>query len=744
MNPFKSFQNRKILTYLFILFLAACNSESNNLGYQEDGTINIGIAWVPGEDLFIEGAELAVAEANESGGVIEQEIELVINDNESTAFEILSHVSSLTAGDNIKEYSREIARNFMHDQRQISAVIGHRFSFMAFSAATLYQQGRMLFLAPTATNDLLTDMNFDYVFRISPNNTTLGWQLARYSASKKFKRVIVLNERSDYGLELSIAFMQFAARYGIRTVAKQSFFTSMSESEFLDYAIEFKRLHKEQPIDAIFIFSGTNIFRKIVKEFFKRGLEDVPFIGAEGLDKESFWNNMKTFQEKVKKPLLIAVPTLFNPDNTASRNFVEKFKHKYEKIPDRLAAIAYDSINILLKAIQKAGSSEPSKIADELRYMSTCNGLTGSFAFYKNGDVVYKPYMMKLLTQKGFEYRSLDNKIIKPSDSIFSGAKCINFDQDNDGIVNKLDKCPDNKPEEIVKGVFLEGKFIGCPMDSDNDKIPDYRDLSPNDTPIMISKGVDDKGRPLDTDADGIADYQDESINDSAEEISAGVNAKGIPLDSDKDKVPDYRDSCPKYNPKEHGEDMTKDGCPLDKDKDGIPNFWDKCQNNSPEELIFGVSPDGCPIDTDKDGIPNYKDKCPETDAGVKVDKKGCIIMASMVFPSDASFSRGSNILSAQAKQNLLKFLKSFDISSIKKIVVIAHTDGRGSEKYNLRLSQKRAKAVADFLMSNGIAREYIDAKGMGESQPVESNDTEAGRAKNRRFELRVQTIVQK
>jgi outer membrane protein OmpA-like peptidoglycan-associated protein len=69
-------------------------------------------------------------------------------------------------------------------------------------------------------------------------------------------------------------------------------------------------------------------------------------------------------------------------------------------------------------------------------------------------------------------------------------------------------------------------------------------------------------------------------------------------------------------------------------------------------------------------------------------------------------------------------------------IEVAGHTDNKGSDKYNMRLSQERAEAVRNYLISKGIAADRLTAKGYGESQPVADNATDEGRFKNRRVEL--------
>jgi OmpA-OmpF porin, OOP family len=86
-------------------------------------------------------------------------------------------------------------------------------------------------------------------------------------------------------------------------------------------------------------------------------------------------------------------------------------------------------------------------------------------------------------------------------------------DRDGDGIFDDDDVCPDNIPEELVKGVFQSSSKKGCPLDSDNDGVPDYRSDCLYNTPLEISNGVDARGCPIDTDQDGVPDYKDQCPN---------------------------------------------------------------------------------------------------------------------------------------------------------------------------------------------------------------------------------------
>ncbi|WP_233120024.1 OmpA family protein [Rappaport israeli] len=76
--------------------------------------------------------------------------------------------------------------------------------------------------------------------------------------------------------------------------------------------------------------------------------------------------------------------------------------------------------------------------------------------------------------------------------------------------------------------------------------------------------------------------------------------------------------------------------------------------------------------------------------------------------------------------------------AEVKEITIVGHTDSVGSEKYNQGLSERRARSVGDYMLENGVPASLIKAYGQGESQPVATNKTAAGRAQNRRVEITV------
>jgi OOP family OmpA-OmpF porin len=135
-------------------------------------------------------------------------------------------------------------------------------------------------------------------------------------------------------------------------------------------------------------------------------------------------------------------------------------------------------------------------------------------------------------------------------------------------------------------------------------------------------------------------------------------------------------------------------------------------------------------IDSDGDGVLDGDDQCPNTPSGVKVDARGCWVL-------NVHFAFDSAVIEPKYYDELNRVaarLKEVGPGAIVR--VDGHTDSVGSEAYNQGLSQRRAQAVRDYLVQQGVPESQLQAKGFGASQPAASNDGQDGRALNRRTEL--------
>lgn len=259
------------------------------------------------------------------------------------------------------------------------------------------------------------------------------------------------------------------------------------------------------------------------------------------------------------------------------------------------------------------------------------------------------------------------------------GAK----DTDEDGFYDNEDACPTEAGT---------AEFRGCP-DSDGDKIIDKEDACP-DTPGLAQFG----GCP-DTDGDGIQDKEDACPD------AAGVKALGGCPDADGDGIADKDDKCKDVKgPKENG------GCPWpDRDGDNVLDKDDQCP-----DVKGTVANKGCPEVTDE--------------VMKKLNDYGKTILFDT---GKASFQKQTfPVLEAMAA--ILKEYPSAQFS------IEGHTDSDGKDAANQKLSEDRAAAVKNYLVSNGIDASRLSSKGFGESMPIASNKTKAGKAQNRRVEVKL------
>lgn len=183
---------------------------------------------------------------------------------------------------------------------------------------------------------------------------------------------------------------------------------------------------------------------------------------------------------------------------------------------------------------------------------------------------------------------------------------------------------------------------------------------------------------------------------------------------------------------------------PLDSDKDGIFDSVDQCPDTTTGVV---VDSNGCELDSDNDGVADSVDQCPTTPTGAKVDEKGCriILTEDVSIKLSVQFANNSDIVSDNYASEIKKvadFMNSYPDTSV---VIEGHTDSRGAASYNQSLSQKRATAVMQFLVSRfGVDQSRVSAKGVGEVSPIASNDSAEGRATNRRVQAEIKTSVSK
>jgi OOP family OmpA-OmpF porin len=303
------------------------------------------------------------------------------------------------------------------------------------------------------------------------------------------------------------------------------------------------------------------------------------------------------------------------------------------------------------------------------------------------GDLAFRLDLRDTITnQRAFGDTPNHLEVALGASLVLGRAEPPAIDSDGDGITSPQDRCPEEP------GLAPDG----CPLrDKDGDQILDAADQCPD------IAGLAPTGCPAtDRDADGIDDEADQCADEP------GIAPTGCP-DGDGDGVLNRDDQCPV----EPG--IAPLGCPGDSDQDGFLDANDRCPAE-PESKNGFEDADGCP-----DEIPEAVKSFTGVIAGIEFDVNRDTIRAS------------SNTVLDQAA----KILKEYPSLRVQ---IVGHTDDTGTREHNLALSLRRAEAVRNYLVAQGVSVESIEARGAGPDEPLAIEKTREARQKNRRIEFSI------
>jgi len=295
---------------------------------------------------------------------------------------------------------------------------------------------------------------------------------------------------------------------------------------------------------------------------------------------------------------------------------------------------------------------------------------------------------------------------------------------------------------------------------------PDFRLLASfTFEPLMIMKKDDEGIR--DTDGDGIPDHLDRCPNEPGPRSNHGCPVKEE-LDRDGDGIPDHLDKCPD-EPEDYDGFEDSDGCPeYDNDGDGIPDKEDDCPGTDADKhndfaRTWGLEKNkGCPVADrdgdgicdpedhiqkhvdmwDADGVCKAKDMCPDVPApGTKdgcPEKRQVVVEKDRLLILEKIYFETAKAIIKKVSYNILDAIASTLQSNpnIELVEIQGHADERGSDSYNMRLTDDRAHAVLRYLVNKGVSRSRLQAKGYGSRQPVCHKSNEECWSQNRRVEF--------
>lgn len=288
-----------------------------------------------------------------------------------------------------RDSTQNAIEHFQADSRTI-AVVGHAYSSLAEKAAIAYQYHGILFVAPTATNDLALQHDFNLIFRTIRKDSEVYDELLKYAAVREWNKVAVLYESTSYGDNVYHNIMAHAQSYpGIQIV---------SENTYPDFLVRplirtfVGRLKKGSRPDVI-LTSDTAEYVNIFCE--ELGLHDlnIPILTSFAIlgDAEICRDYQHIYVAEQYNPLE------FTP---VGEVFAKSYLKAYGETPNMHAVQGYESMLFLAEAIEKSDSFVPIEVASML-HTNSYEGVNGAYAFDENGGILHKQIHVRPLHTKG-------------------------------------------------------------------------------------------------------------------------------------------------------------------------------------------------------------------------------------------------------------------------------------------------------------------------------------------------------
>ncbi len=258
----------------------------------------------------------------------------------------------------------------------------------------------------------------------------------------------------------------------------------------------------------------------------------------------------------------------------------------------------------------------------------------------------------------------------------------------------------------VYGGISFSIELVGGveALDTDGDGLADEREVAEYGT---------DPTNP-DTDGDGLGDGLEVRTDTSPTNPDTDGDGAGDGVeDANRNGGLDPTEADPRVPDTDHG---------------GVPDGY---------ELEHHMNPrDPADDDSDRDGVLEDRDRCPNTPQGEQVDENGCIIMRERITLDGVQFAFDSAEILPASEDTLRRGLQILLDNPEVHVEIGGHTDDQGTRAYNMRLSRERAESVKTWLVEHGIDASRLRTHGYGPSRPVASNETEEGRAQNRRIEF--------
>jgi len=314
------------------------------------------------------GAKMAIEEVNLRGGVLGSKIELLVEDDQYKPEEAANAAKKLIERD------------------KVVALIAEVTSSVTLVVAPIAQQSKIVLLTPTATNPKVTQVG-DYIFRACFIDDFQGEVMANFVYKNlKLKTAAILTAvTSDYSKGLAQFFKQKYTALGGKIVAEESY----SEGD-PDFRAQLTKIKAAKP-EFIYVPGYYADVGPILLQARELGIT-VPFGGGDG------WDSPVLLQTAGKAAEGCFFSNHYSPDSKelVVQTFVKNYQKKYGTTPDALAALAYDAAKLLVDAINRAGSTDSSKIRDALAATKGFRGVTGVITFDANRNPIKSAVIIEI------------------------------------------------------------------------------------------------------------------------------------------------------------------------------------------------------------------------------------------------------------------------------------------------------------------------------------------------------------
>jgi branched-chain amino acid transport system substrate-binding protein len=328
-----------------------------------------------------EGAQLAVEQINDAGGVLGRKIHLFVEDDQSKPEGAVSAVQKLLSQD------------------QVVAVMGEVASSRSIAAAPLCQNAEIPMLSPASTNPKVTKIG-DYIFRACFIDPFQGSAMANFAMKddrgpKATKFAVLYDVKNDYSVGLREFFEAAVKKNGGQIVADKSY--GAGDFDFKAQLTDIKAANPE----AIYVPGYYTEVGLICRQARELGIT-VPLLGGDG------WDSDKTTQIGGEAVNGCYFTNHYSPDEDRPevKKFVAAYRKKYNgKTPDAMAILGYDAVDMLADAIRRAGSDKPKAIRDALAATKDFHGASGVITMDADRNAEKPIVVLKIVNDK-FTYVS--------------------------------------------------------------------------------------------------------------------------------------------------------------------------------------------------------------------------------------------------------------------------------------------------------------------------------------------------